>query len=672
MTTLIKKISSHRNLFFLFAAVLLLMSPEVLAETSIVGTVMTTMIGWLRDLAHGLFSLGKSLFFLVIQFTIFDFASYWKGSGVAGELKSLWQLMRDIANIFIVVLFIVTAFLTIFGDFFFKRKILFGLLAAAVVVNFSAFFVLALFDISHAFFLVAFNILDTQTLSGSLFDGYGTRFVSNDSTWNVLYGLVFAVSYFFMFLGFIYLSIILIERFIIAIILVVTSPLAVLAFFVSISGSMGKIDALFSLWKDKLVTTLINPVVLMFGLAFLMAIYSAVLNQIPKPENLPQSMGSNGMEILVQLILATFALVLGIFKIGQMVQGIRVGKFQIGKYMKQAVDRIVTLNRGRLPLGTARTAARPVTDRFSGRLPRTRLGRNLRDTAVGVAGGARDAWRGKRAEFSTPESRKRRADERQTARTVNSGTFEEQMAVSKRSTLTQGQFNRLFSNPDLHQSLVSNTNITDNEIDRIAESNNDQKTLLAAINNPNISEGTLQNIINRTNQTGNDIYNNQRIRGAAVDTLNKLSTGKEPPKLSKDEKVRVIRKALEENDRDTLLRYAGNQEEDLQARLTVADMTNMPDDVFKALLKGTNTQIIRKILDHPDTNAERLETILNNTELTNREVRRMAQEKLDALRGNRAEENEPRQPNESEEVGNERPDGDERPDNENPDGDRNT
>lgn len=126
-----------------------------------------------------------------------------------------------------------------FGEGFgFRHKSLIYLIGAAIFVNFSAFFTLFIFDISHILFMLFFNALDATTWGGfSPFAGY-SQILGDVGTggYNLIVGLIAVVVNWFIVLGLLYYCIILIERYIIALFLVLLSPVAALGFFTSLSG----------------------------------------------------------------------------------------------------------------------------------------------------------------------------------------------------------------------------------------------------------------------------------------------------------------------------------------------------------------------------------------------------------------------------------------------------
>ena len=154
---------------------------------------LTSFAGWSDAILGGLISgsewlliLSQHLFFNIINFTIFQFGENWQ---VYTIFSTVWHILRDFVNLIIVILFVVIAMVTISGSRFgFQRKALLGLIFAAVLVNFSAFFTLLIIDISNVFFTVIFNMITSDTSILSPFHGSDTLFKSSDKiVWDIIY-----------------------------------------------------------------------------------------------------------------------------------------------------------------------------------------------------------------------------------------------------------------------------------------------------------------------------------------------------------------------------------------------------------------------------------------------------------------------------------------------------
>ena len=323
----------------------------VFANKGVIGgitSVINAVVGGLMKGLEWLVSLFQFLFLQVVQFTILDFANQWKDNGLLSDFRVVWQVLRDFVNLIIVVFFVLTAMMTVLdakGQFGFHRKGLLYLIAAAVFVNFSAFFTLLIIDVSHILFMLFFNALDAATLgSFSPFSGYSE--VLGDTAnglFNIILGVIAIVVNWFIILGILYFCIILIERYIIAVFLVLLSPLAALGFFTSMSGGnplASKISGFYEkVWKERLGYVFTMPVVLIVGFALLLVLFRGALGQMVDPDNFVKLIGVNtpeGRSILLQLMIASIVLVLGIFKVGEAAKKANLhpaiaGKFKFGE-----------------------------------------------------------------------------------------------------------------------------------------------------------------------------------------------------------------------------------------------------------------------------------------------------------------------------------------------------
>ena len=315
-------------------------------------TVVNAVVGGLMKGLEWILGLFQFLFLQVIEFTILDFAKNWNEGGFLSDFRVVWQVLRDFVNLIIVVLFILTAMMTAFGEaqFGFHRKSLVYLIGAAILVNFSAFFTLLVIDISHILFMLFFNALDASSWgSFSPFSGY-TEILGDVGTgmFNLIIGVIAIVVNWFILLGILYFCIILIERYIIAMFLVLLSPLAALGFFASISGGnplTARFVGVYTQWKEKLGYVFTMPVVLILGFTLLLVLFRGALGQTADPTNFVKLIGvgtSEGRGILLQIIMASIVLIIGIFKVGAVAKQANIhsaiaGKFKFGEIASKLV-----------------------------------------------------------------------------------------------------------------------------------------------------------------------------------------------------------------------------------------------------------------------------------------------------------------------------------------------
>ena len=140
---------------------------------------------------------------------------------------------------------------------------------------------------------------------------------------NFIVAIMAIVVNWFIILGILYFCILLIERYIIALFLVLLSPLAVLGFFASITGGntlTSKFSGLYKSWSERLGYVFVMPVVLIFGFSLVLVIFRSALGNAISPENFVTLLGIDnpeGRQALLQLITGSIVLILGIFQVGK-------------------------------------------------------------------------------------------------------------------------------------------------------------------------------------------------------------------------------------------------------------------------------------------------------------------------------------------------------------------
>ena len=312
--------------------------------------VLNVILGGFVKGLEMLLGLFQWLFLMVIKVTILDFATQWEGDGALSGFRVVWQILRDFVNLVIVVVFVLTAMMTTIdnGRFGFHRKGLLYLIGAAIFVNFSAFVTLLVIDISHITFLLFFNSIDaTSWGSMSPFQGYSTVLGKvADPTFNLIVALITIVVNWFIILGILYFCIILIERYVIAMFLVLLSPFAMLGFFTSMSGGnklVSKFSGFYESWVKKLGYVFTMPVILILGFTLLLVLFRGALGSAVSPDNFVSLLGVDnpeGRNILLQLILASIVLIYGMFKVGiaakesQSIVGKKLGGEKLGAFIR--------------------------------------------------------------------------------------------------------------------------------------------------------------------------------------------------------------------------------------------------------------------------------------------------------------------------------------------------
>ena len=613
-----------------------------------------TIGGAMIDLGGFIFEIGKGMFLQSIKWTILEFSTYWDGA-FGANLKNFWQLIRDVVNLTIVVLFVLTAILFIFGrNFKSDIKILLFLLAAALLVNFSAFFTLALFDISHALFGAIFNLFDATAVSNlSPFSEYGKEFLDIDPDaigWNIFYPLVILVTSVFLFMGFFWFCIILLERFIIAFFLIISSPIAVLGFFLSLGGgkSFATLSEFYTKhWRAHLVRVLLTPVLLITGFLLLMLMYVSIHKSILDPKNLT-SQGAGGWEFLLPVVLTSALLIIGMFKLGHVVRKIEYGNFKIGEKIYRPINSAFKvignpLTYGRAGVGFLRHKTRDH--------PQPAVFRRISERKEGVqdfVSASKSIIAGKPVPDDLRNRKEKRDAERRVRREgdtiAKTGDFEEKVRFS-RGRMTPNQFNTLIEDPGLLRNLAGNTYLAPKQIDTIIDramrtGNND--ALEAAVKNPQASVAALNKVL-----AGRNI--NDNVRSAAMGVLQKHS-GVDVKELTDADKVSIVKKLLQdmaEGEKEakdaaveSLKRHAKGASERVSQEIINGFGENLPEPIFTELIKDVKPRVIDSLLnrDYVKNKKEFLEKIyeearsINNGRIADR-VKKMIDAMEDRTNG---------------------------------------
>ena len=371
-------------LLSLFFLVFLPQFAFALDPGKLLGEFFNILFGALMSGLEAILQIFQFLFLEVIKFTILDFATQWGDKGLLSGFRTVWQILRDFVNLAIVIIFIVTAMMTSLGDgrFGFHRKSLVFLIFAAVFVNFSAFITLLIIDISHIAFMLFFNAIDTTSWGSiSPFAGYSEVLGEVSSPmFNFIVALIAIVVTWFIILGILRICIILIERYIVAMFLVLLSPLAVLGFFAGLSGGnklVSKFADFYKSWSERLSYAFVTPVVLILGFTLLLVLFRDALGPAVDADNFVKLLGiSNpeGRSILLRLIIASIVFIFGIFQVGKMAE--KAGfhpaiakKFNFGEFMKNRADNLakgksfrgLAMNTvGKIPLGDRKDSERKI------------------------------------------------------------------------------------------------------------------------------------------------------------------------------------------------------------------------------------------------------------------------------------------------------------------------
>ncbi|MDE0243206.1 MAG: hypothetical protein OYG31_00590 [Candidatus Kaiserbacteria bacterium] len=314
------------------------------------------LFGWFADsILNPLFDICRTIFLSTFNFTIIDFGSYWSSDGPFSGLSGIWGIFRDLVNIVIVILFIFSSILTILSESAFginRTKTLLALVGAAVFVNFSGFIAFFLVDLSHVILIIfGDQVFDANTFAKmDVFEeeinlAIGLSSLSTQNAFPLLYSFSKMIVYTFLSVGFLAFSLLLIERFLFAIVLILTSPIAFLGFFVKKSGmgssSPGSFIARgYSEWLNRFSHITIVPIIIIFGLAIIIYIYEAVFRSVMESSGVNEALinsvasasGSSGstdpgvVKMLVGTTIANSLLIYGFFKVYAMAKNTYVYK----------------------------------------------------------------------------------------------------------------------------------------------------------------------------------------------------------------------------------------------------------------------------------------------------------------------------------------------------------
>ena len=139
------------------------------------GTCLLSVVGFILTLIFSIISYFLSKLLIVLTAVLMTFARYNKFNN-APPVQIGWVIVRDIANMFFIVVLLISAFMTIIGkaeDFgFHYSKVIPKLLVAAVLVNFSKTIILLLIDFSQVVTLTFISAFE-GTIAGNVIQGFG-------------------------------------------------------------------------------------------------------------------------------------------------------------------------------------------------------------------------------------------------------------------------------------------------------------------------------------------------------------------------------------------------------------------------------------------------------------------------------------------------------------------
>ena len=720
MIRLLKNSLTSKTVCFygvLFFLVLLFISSSSVFAQGTLDKGLTIISGLILDMGSYLIAGGSIIFTYVVEYTIFDFGKFWDSdSATLNTLESFWKILRDVGNLIIALLFLYTAFLTLVGNFVFRGRILVFLLLAALLINFSAFITLALFDLSNLIFATFYFILNPPVQDAFFIESFFKDLLFQEGGNSIVPGgfLIFAsltlfVTSFFIFAGLFYFSLILAERFVIALLLVLSSPLAVIGFMLSLSGSADNsfstlLTAFYDKWKTRLQYTFLTPITLIFGLTFIFAIFTSIVEPIENMARAGGGLTNEGSQfaLLAQIVVASVVLIIGIFYTARIARSISI------PLPKDSQGKARSLNIGRTRLSQL---ASPVVGLLRNTaLRNTRFGRfkdkpeeptgfrgkiqNIRRGASAMLAGDLSTYRtdeeeriSKRAGLRSravesqekgQEMRERRRKREQSLRnleqTVRSASklpATDRLTAAKRSDLTDKLARKLLgSDSTLLSSLVANKALSAGQLidfSAEAESNGDVKALLASISNPKISRDRLQEIADAPHPNLSDSDRN-KVKVAALDAI--VKGGGATSDVSSDEKKVLLKNTLTSlsealTSGNTLSLRAGlkdleslsNEKDDSvlssiaslelpDSALRNTEFSESWDKIFDTITKEGKPAIVSALLRRSDLTESQLSSIMENPNVTGR-LSQIAERKLRERTGVNTEERQDRTPNQN-------------------------
>lgn len=139
------------------------------------GGCLLGVVGFVITLIFSVISYFLSKLLIVLTSVLITFARYNKFNN-APPVEIGWVIVRDISNMFFIVILLISAFMTIIGkaeDYgFHYGKVIPKLLIAAVLVNFSRMIVLLMIDFSQVVMLTFVSAFE-GTIAGNLVQGFG-------------------------------------------------------------------------------------------------------------------------------------------------------------------------------------------------------------------------------------------------------------------------------------------------------------------------------------------------------------------------------------------------------------------------------------------------------------------------------------------------------------------
>ena len=324
-------------------------------------TIIDAMLGFFATITYGLLwisiffhKIASFFLFHALDKTVFEFRTVFEDN----SFSIIWKALRDMVNVLIALLFIYLAALTSLLTLTFDesgiliknrsslvKKLIF-LFVAASLVNFSGFFALFLIDISNIlislfseYVLLLQNISQEYTLFQETFTGNNINKAGEGNEGNevdastylkrqIIFNLLLTPVVLFMAAATFLITIKIIIRFVYAVILIVTSPIAIVGHFLGVgfgegsgknpSGIVDRLVNLKNIWFEKMWDVIVNPIILLAGVGLITAPYYNILLTI----DIVNKAGEINWTNIIELIIFSIAYIIALLKIISGVNGL--------------------------------------------------------------------------------------------------------------------------------------------------------------------------------------------------------------------------------------------------------------------------------------------------------------------------------------------------------------
>lgn len=382
--------------------------------TQAVTNFLEKVIVWTFSLIAEMVSFIGDMLDQAIQLTVVNFKGTY--DSLSESINLAWAFLRDLANIVFIFLILWTAIqIIINGDLFGKKKTLGMIIVVAITLNFSMFFVKAAVDLSNYATIAVYNSIkvDGRSLGEDNDEGKkegiglqvfsrlglptfanpatdGAKAItsgitgSKDPTKLIQMMIFFAIMNFVVAFIFIYTTVMIIWRFFAIILLIISSPIAIMSTIIP-SGKK-----FWDAWLKELTTNLMFAPVffLLFNMVLIFADRShETLAKGGSFSNLGEYGASNlGMLINFSLILLfMFIAVYASRKISVHGSGFSAGVItSSSKYMEGRMRGVV----GRSTAGVAGATSRATVGRAASRLENSAALKRLSSVGFGVGAAA--------------------------------------------------------------------------------------------------------------------------------------------------------------------------------------------------------------------------------------------------------------------------------------------